>query len=136
MKIYYISHTDFTWVRIWWIINMHYLTFCIISVFDIWPFRPKYELDGTSEGTETYESCFLPEAHSWLVSQLRLDTRPPDIQPGTLYPQHSHRSRQCSAQNSHRASQSSNTLRRVELCVFMRKKYMSKGWRMGPSFLK
>ena len=61
---------------------MHHLLFCIISVFDIWPYTPKLELDGTSGGTETFESCNLPGAHSWLVSQGGLDTRPPAIQPG------------------------------------------------------
>lgn len=79
------------------------LTFCIISLFDVWPYRPKFELDGTSEGMETFESCNLPEAYSWLVSQLGLDARPPDVQPGTLYPQHSNHSRARRAQNLHRA---------------------------------
>lgn len=97
---------------------MHHLTFCIISIFDIWPCESKFELHGASEGTETFESCNLPEAHSWLVLQWGLDARPPGILPGTPYPQHLHRIRACGAQNLHRAEVEQEFAEGRTMCIY------------------
>jgi hypothetical protein len=38
-----------------WIINMQNLAFSIISLFDVEPFRPKFELSWAFEATETFK---------------------------------------------------------------------------------
>lgn len=104
---------------------MHHLTFCIASVFDIWPCKSKFEQHGASEGLRHLKAAICQKhTAGWCCNGAWM----PGLQAfcltlllNNIYIASGH-----AAPRTYMEHKKSKNFQRVELCVFMRRKYKPK----------